>query len=237
MKIKVNSIFISDVHLGLKKSKVKKLAKFLDKYEANYYYLVGDIIDIWKLKRSWYWPQEHSEIIRKILKIARKKKVVFIPGNHDEAFREFVNHNFGGVDIVEEAEHITKDGCKIVIFHGDKFDKIVLHHKWLAVLGSVAYMALLELNEVNNWVRERLNLSPWSLSMYLKHQAKEAVGMMETFKTVCSEYAWSNGYDMAITGHIHKPELTCGYANCGDWIENCSAIVENLQGDLEIVTQ
>jgi len=234
--MKVRSIFISDVHLGLRKSKTTELLKLLDKYEADYYYFLGDIIDLWKLQASFSWKKRHNEVIQRVFNIAKKKKVVYIPGNHDELFRDFLNTNVAGVDIVGDFVHSTKDGTSILLIHGDIFDKIVLHNKWLAILGSWMYDVLLELNEVNAWIRRKLNLTPWSLSMYLKHKAKEATNMMEDFKGAAIEYAHKRGCDMVITGHIHKPEITALYANCGDWIENCSAIVEHKDGELQIVT-
>jgi UDP-2,3-diacylglucosamine pyrophosphatase LpxH len=234
--MKVRSIFISDVHLGLRKSKTKELLTLLEEYEADYYYFLGDIIDFWKLQSSFTWKKRHNEVLQKILKLAKKKKVVYIPGNHDEVLRDFCNVNIAGVDIIEDYIHITKDGTKVLLLHGDIFDKIVLHNKWLAVLGSWMYDFLLEVNEVNSWIRKKLNLSPWSLSMYLKHKAKEATNMMEGFRSAAIEYALKHGCDMIITGHIHKPELSPLYGNCGDWVENCSAIVEHKDGELQVVT-
>lgn len=233
--MKVRSIFISDVHLGLRKAKRKELLAFLEEYEADYYYLLGDIIDLWKLNNSFTWKKRDNEVITAFLKIARKKKVVYIPGNHDELIRDFCNINIGGINIVEDYVHTTKDGIRILLVHGDIFDKIILHNKWLAILGSWMYDALLELNEINSWLRHKLGLKPWSLSMYLKHKAKEATNMMENFKSASIEYALRNGCDMVITGHIHKPELSSLYGNCGDWIENCSAIIEHKDGELQIV--
>jgi UDP-2,3-diacylglucosamine pyrophosphatase LpxH len=233
--MKVRSVFISDVHLGLRQCKTKELLDLLNKYDAGYYYLIGDIVDLWKLQASFSWKRGHTEVLSKLFHIAKKKKVVFIPGNHDELFRDFIGMNISGIDIAEEYIHITKDGTKILLIHGDIFDKIVLHNKWLAVLGSWMYDVLLELNEVNSWFRKKVGLKPWSLSMYLKHKAKEATNMMENFKSAAIEYSLKNGSDMVITGHIHKPEISSLYGNCGDWVENCSAIIEHKDGELEIV--
>ena len=229
------SIFISDVHLGLRKSKKKELLDFLEKTEADNYFFLGDIIDLWHLRRSFTWSKDDNVVIRKILKIAKHKNVVFIPGNHDELFRDYVVHEFLGIKIESEYVHITKNGVSVLLIHGDIFDKIILHHRWLAVFGSIMYDVLLELNEVNNWIRRKLNRTPWSLSMYLKHKAKEATNLMENFKTTSIQYAEKKSCDFIITGHIHKPELGLLYANCGDWVENCSAIVENLDGTLGLV--
>jgi UDP-2,3-diacylglucosamine pyrophosphatase LpxH len=233
--MKVRSVFISDVHLGLRKSKTAELLAFFDRYDADYYFLIGDIIDLWKLRSSLTWTKGHNQVMHRLVKLARRKKVVFIPGNHDEYFRDFTGTNVAGIDIEAEFVHTTKDGTSLLLIHGDQFDKIVLHNKWLAVLGSWMYDVLLELNEVNNWLRRILRLKPWSLSMYLKHKAKEATNMMEGFRDAAIEYATHKGCDMVITGHIHKPELTSLYGNCGDWIENCSAIIEEKDGMLRVV--
>jgi UDP-2,3-diacylglucosamine pyrophosphatase LpxH len=229
------SVFISDVHLGLRKSKKKELLSFLEKVEAENYFFLGDIIDLWQLRRTFTWSKDDNAVFRKILKIAKHKKVVFIPGNHDELFRDFVGNEFLGIKIESEYTHITKNGISLLLIHGDIFDKIILHHKWLAIFGSFMYDVLLELNEANNWIRKKLNRSPWSLSMWMKHKAKEATNMMENFKAASIQYAEKKSCDFIITGHIHKPELELLYANCGDWVENCSAIVENLDGTLGLV--
>ena len=186
------------------------------------------------MKSSFSWRNDDNEVIRKILKLAKTKHVVFVPGNHDELFRDFCGHDFLGVQIRSEYIHTTKNDVKILLVHGDIFDKIILHNKWLGILGSWMYDVLLELNEVNLWIRKKFGLKPWSLSMYLKHKAKEATGLMENFKSAAIEYAEKNYCDMIITGHIHRPELTPLYGNCGDWVENCSAILELPDGDLEI---
>ena len=232
---KVRAIFVSDVHLGLKKSKVKELLKLFDSYEADSYYFVGDIIDFWKLQSSVYWSKQNNELIRKVMKLAKSKSVTYILGNHDEILKDFAGNDFGGIKLELKAEHIAKDGKRVLVIHGDQFDKIILHQRWLAVLGSWMYDVLLELNEINNWIRRTLKLRPWSLSMYLKHKAKQATGLMQNFKVACSEYATLHFYDAVITGHIHKPEIDGAYMNCGDWIENCTAIIEDKTGHFEIV--
>jgi UDP-2,3-diacylglucosamine pyrophosphatase LpxH len=234
---KVRAVFISDVHLGLSKSKTKQLLKFLKEYDASYYILIGDIIDLWKLQSSVYWSKENNDIFRKLLKIAGKsdKEVVYVPGNHDEFFRDFSGINFGGIKVCSEYEYISKDGLKVLCIHGDIFDKIILHNKWIAIIGSWLYDFLLEINEWNHKIRSFFKMKPWSLSKYLKHKAKSATGLMESFKTASKEYAAKHGYDMVITGHIHKVEIDENYANCGDWVESCSAIIETLDGHFIIV--
>lgn len=232
--MQVKSLFLSDIHLGLKKSKRKKLLKLLDNIEADNYFLLGDIIDLWKLRSSFSWSTEDNDVIRKLLKLAKKKNVVYIPGNHDELLRDYDGLNFGGILIKNEYTHITSDGVSILLVHGDIFDKIILHDKWLAVLGSYMYDILLEINELNSWVREKLGLKPWSLSMYLKHKAKEATNVMQNFKNAAIEYSHRKGSDIVITGHMHKPEVSGLYCNCGDFIENCSYIYETKDGEIKL---
>ena len=238
-KQKVRALFISDVHLGLKKAKVTQLLTLLDTYEADTYVLVGDIIDLWKLSSSVYWPRSHNDIVRRFMKLARKSTVVYIPGNHDELLRDFVGEDIGGIKICREFFYETVGGSSVICLHGDQFDQVILKARWLAILGSWAYDALLELNEINIKFRRILGLRPWSLSMYLKHKAKQATGLMKNFVQAAVLYAEHKSCKAVVTGHIHKPEIThiggIMYVNCGDWIENCSAVVEHKNGDWEIV--
>ena len=231
--MKVKSLFISDVHLGLKKSKKKELLELLNKIDAENYFLLGDILDLWKLRSSFTWSHKDNDVIRKILKLAKKKRVVYIPGNHDELLRDFDGLDFGGIEIHNLFTY-ESNNMKYLLVHGDMFDKLVQHNKWLAVIGSYLYDFLLEVNELNLKIRRLLGLNPWSLSMYLKHKAKEATGMMDTFKEVALDYAIRTDHDFVITGHIHKPEILCRYMNCGDWIENCSYIYETLDGEFKL---
>jgi UDP-2,3-diacylglucosamine pyrophosphatase LpxH len=234
------SIFISDLHLGTRGCKADFLLDFLRHNESQYLYLVGDIIDGWELRKSWSWPQQHNDILQKILRKARKgTRVVYIPGNHDEFARSYTRMHFGGVEVVYETAHETADGKRFLVLHGDKFDGIVKQSKWLAHLGSTAYNFTLSLNHYFNLVRRRLGYSYWSLSAYLKHKVKNAVGFIYHYEHVVVQEARRRGMDGIICGHIHKAEMKTIdgilYCNDGDWVESCTALVEHFDGRLELV--
>ena len=234
--MKVRAAFLSDIHLGTRQCQAEPLVSFLDTLETEYLYLVGDIIDLWKLKSSWSWTKQHNKVIQKIIKLSNKgTKVVYVPGNHDEMFREFLPITFGNIEIQDTAEYTDLMGNTYLILHGDVFDKVIMNSKWLAVLGSYAYDVLLELNIIYNWFRVKvLKKDYWSLSLYLKHKAKEATNMMEGYKNTCRKYAKDHDYQGVITGHIHKAEIDDGYMNCGDWVESCSALIETKRGEWRI---
>lgn len=238
--MRYRTVFISDVHLGSRGSKAEELANFLDSVECDYLFLVGDIIDIWAMRRSWYWPHEHSKILRKLIKLSKKTKVVYVPGNHDEMFREFGEIDFGEIEIRHEYTHRLAGGRRAFVLHGDRFDHIILNRKWVAKIGSRVYEFLIWFNRVFNVVRRRLGLPYWSLSGYLKVKAKEAVKVIDTFEEAVTTYAQKEGYDYVVCGHIHKAEIKqrngVTYANCGDWVESCTAIVETTQGELKLLT-
>jgi UDP-2,3-diacylglucosamine pyrophosphatase LpxH len=234
------TIWISDIHLGTKGCQSEVLLDFLRYTESEYLYLVGDIIDLWRMKRSWSWRQSHNDVIQKLLRKARKgTKVMFIPGNHDEMFREFLNVSFGQIEIRPEHIHVTKDGRKFLVIHGDEFDAVVAYARWLAVLGDWSYNALLSINTVFNNIRRRLGYPYWSLSAYLKQKAKRAVEFIGRFETALATEAAKRGVDGVICGHIHKAEMRqigdVLYCNDGDWVESCTALVEHMDGQLEIV--
>lgn len=234
------SIWISDIHLGTRGSQAEILLDFLRNTESNYLYLVGDIIDNWRLSRSWYWPQAHNDVIQKILRKARKgTRVIYIPGNHDETFRDFCRHRFGRVSILYEANHRTADGRNFVVMHGDQFDGVVLYARWLAFLGDSAYNFALMMNTWFNMFRRMLRLPYWSLSAFLKHKVKNAVRYISDFETAVVAAARERGADGVICGHIHTAEMRdidgITYANDGDWVESCTALVEHMDGHLEIV--
>lgn len=235
------TIFISDIHLGSLGCQAEMLLDFLRHTECDTLYLVGDIIDGWRLKRSWYWPQPHNDVVQKILRKARKgTRVVFIPGNHDEFARSYVDHHFGGVEVMAEAVHETADGRRMLITHGDEFDSIIRYAKWLAKLGDGLYLFSLVLNQWLNRVRRRYGRSYWSLSAYLKYKVKNAVKYIDQYETAVADMVRRRDFDGIVCGHIHHPETRqfkdVLYANCGDWVENCSALVEHADGRLEIVT-
>ena len=234
------SIWISDVHLGTRGCKAEYLLDFLKHTESEYLYLVGDIVDGWRLRRSWYWPQPHNDVVQKILRKARKgTNVVFVPGNHDEFARGYTEHNFGDITVVTQAIHVTADGRRFLILHGDAFDGVVKYAKWLAHLGDWAYTVALGANHWFNLVRRRLGYSYWSLSAYLKHKVKNAVQFIDDYEQTVVEEARRQGVDGVVCGHIHHAELRevggIVYANDGDWVESCTALVEHADGRMEII--
>ena len=234
------SIWISDVHLGTPGCKAEYLVDFLKYNESEYLYLVGDIIDGWQLKRGWYWRQSHNDVIQKILRKSRKgTRVVYIAGNHDEALRPFAGMAFGDIAIVDEAIHDLLNGKKLWVTHGDLFDGIIQHAKWLAYLGDSLYTFILKLNNTFNHLRHKFGMSYWSLSQYLKHRVKNAVSFITQFETILTDEAKRRGYDGVLCGHIHKPEIRyingILYCNDGDWVESLSAIVETYSGELKII--
>ena len=234
------AIFISDIHLGTPGCQAGPLLDFLKEHESESLYLIGDIIDGWQLRRRWFWPQSHNDVVQKLLRRARKGcHVVFVPGNHDEFARQFLNHNFGGIDVVEETTHVTADGLRLWITHGDYFDGVIQHAKWLAYVGDHAYEAVLKLNRHFNRLRARLGLPYWSLSANLKHKVKKAVSYVSDFEVAVANEARRRGYDGVVCGHIHHAEIRhidgMLYANDGDWVESRSALVEHHDGRLELL--
>ncbi|MDY0051418.1 MAG: UDP-2,3-diacylglucosamine diphosphatase [Aliarcobacter sp.] len=240
--MKYKSIFISDIHLGTRFSKAKVLLNFFKHNESDQLILVGDIIDGWAIKRKLIWPQEHSDVIQKILKKARKgTKVTFITGNHDEFLRPFVPLLLGdSVSIANELEYEAINNKKYYVTHGDFFDSITMTKKWLAILGDYGYDLLLHLNVVLNFLRKRIGIKKyWSLSKYIKDNVKSSVSFISDFEAVLSTHAKNKGYDGIICGHIHKAEIRnideIEYLNCGDWVESCTAIVETYEGEFKII--
>ncbi|MCR9255861.1 MAG: UDP-2,3-diacylglucosamine diphosphatase [Alphaproteobacteria bacterium] len=234
------AIWISDVHLGTRGSKAEYLLDFLRETESEYLYLVGDILDVWRLQKSWYFIQSHNDVIQKILRKARKgTKVVYLPGNHDEIFRDYLGVNFGEIDIVDETIHTTIDGKRFLVLHGDKYDAVVRYAKWLALLGDWAYNWLLRISHVINVVRRKLNRPYWSLSQFLKQRVKTAVQFIGEFENAVVSEAKERGVDGVICGHIHKAEMRriddVLYMNDGDWVESCTALVEHYDGRMEIL--
>lgn len=234
------AIWISDVHLGTRGCRADLLLDFLRNTESDYLYLVGDIVDGWRLKKSWYWAQSHNDVVQKLLRKARKNtKVIYIPGNHDEALRDYVDLQFGGITVVAEAIHVTADGRRLLVLHGDAFDGVVKYARWLAVLGDGAYNSLIILNSSFNALRKRLGLSYWSLSGYLKNKVKNAVEYISRFEDAVADEARRRGVDGVVCGHIHKAEIRdiqgVLYCNDGDWVESCTSLVEHFDGRLEIL--
>ncbi|MGN6271064.1 MAG: UDP-2,3-diacylglucosamine diphosphatase [Sphingomonas sp.] len=234
------TIWISDVHLGTRGCNAGLLIDFLDSVDSDTMYLVGDIIDGWRLRKRFYWPAAHNDVVWRILKRARRgTRIVYIPGNHDEMFRQFTGLDFGGVEIRRKAIHETADGRRLLVLHGDEFDVITLAHRWLAHLGDAAYGLLMRLNVVVNAVRRRLDLPYWSLSKHAKAKVKNAVEFISHYEEVVAHAAGSRGVDGVVCGHIHTAEMrTIGgvaYYNDGDWVEGCTALVEHDDGRMELL--
>lgn len=239
-KRKFRSVWISDIHLGTRGCNAELLLDFLRAIECDTLYLVGDIVDGWRLRKGWYWPDSHNEVVRRILKLAhRGTRVVLIAGNHDEMLRPYAGMSFGGVEIALDAIHTTADGRRLLITHGDEFDSVVLYARWLAFLGDQAYTLLLRLNVVLNRIRRRLDLPYWSLSSYLKKRVKNAVQFIGAFEEAVAHAARDRQVDGVVCGHIHSAEIRqigdITYHNDGDWVESCTALVEDRAGTISIL--
>lgn len=239
-KRRFRTIFISDTHLGTSGCNADLLFDFLKSVECDTLYLVGDIIDGWRLKRGWFWPTRHNDVVRRVLKMAKKgTRVIYVPGNHDEVLRDFIGLSFGDIEILQEDIHTTADGRRLLVLHGDAFDGIVLYHRWLAFLGDHAYVALLKLNIGFNHCRRALGLPYWSLSAHLKKRVKNAVSYIGRFEEAVAHAARERGADGVVCGHIHSAEIRqfgdVTYYNDGDWVESCTALVEQADGHMEIL--
>src|SRR6266446_9565301 len=235
---RVRAAWISDVHLGARGSNARALLEFLREYECETLYVVGDLIDIWQLRRGRYWPQQHNDVIQKILRKARKgTRVVYIPGNHDEFVSDF-HGEFGNVAIQQHAIHQTVDGRRVLVIHGHELDTVVQNVRWLAFAGDVGYQFLLSLNPFINFVRRHFGLGYWSLSAYAKQRVKNAVNFIGKFEAAVVHYAKKFSVDAVLCGHIHCAATrnfgAVTYYNCGDWVETCSAMIEDEKGAIEI---
>jgi UDP-2,3-diacylglucosamine pyrophosphatase LpxH len=241
MKINCRTVWISDVHLGTRGCRDEYLLDFLRHVECRRLYLVGDIIDLWKLKNGFYWPKLHNEIVRSILAMAaRGTEVIYIPGNHDEVFRGHVGSVFNGVSIQDHAIHETANGRRFLVLHGDEFDGVVCSSRWLAALGSEAYDWLLVINRHFNTMRRLLGFPYWSMSAYVKHKVKNAVDFIFDFERTLIHEAKDKGLHGVICGHIHHAAIRhtengIVYCNCGDWVESCTALAEDAAGTLSII--
>lgn len=240
MPVRVRTLFLSDLHLGTRGCQAGLLLSFLKDYDADTIYLVGDIVDGWQLRSGWYWPQEHNDVVQKLLRKVRKgARIVYLPGNHDEFLRDYVGTSFGGIELAETAIHEAADGKRYLVIHGDQFDMVVRHSRWLAHLGDGAYTLALSLNTLINKVRRRLGLSYWSLSAWAKLRVKNAVSFIGRFETILAEEARRQGADGVICGHIHhaadRPIGDLRYLNTGDWVESCTGLVEHYDGRIEVL--
>jgi UDP-2,3-diacylglucosamine pyrophosphatase LpxH len=232
--------WISDIHLGTRGAQAEALLDFLREHEFETLYVVGDLLDIWSLKRSRYWPQSHNDVIQKLLRAGRKgTRIVYIPGNHDEFVADFVG-DFGAVRVLPRDIHTTADGRRLLIIHGHELDAVVQNMKWLAVLGDIGYQSLLKLNAPINWVRRVCGFGYWSLSSYVKQRVKNAVNFIGEFEKAIVRYAADDEVHGVLCGHIHAPAIRdidgVTYYNCGDWVESRSALVEGFDGTIELIT-
>ncbi len=239
--MRVRSMFVSDVHLGTRGCQAERLLDFLREHEAQYLYLVGDIIDFWAMSRSIHWTSAQNTVVQKILRRARHgEHVMLIPGNHDEALREYDGISFGAILVRQEHIHVTADGRRLLLLHGDEFDQVTRHHRWLAILGDLGYNALVRANALLARLRRLLRVSGyWSLAGYAKNRVKRAVSFIFDFEGSVIHAVRARGLDGVVCGHIHCASIQTRdgltYANCGDWVDSCTAIVEHLDGRLELI--
>jgi len=233
--------WISDLHLGTRGCNAEAVLRFLREVECETLYIVGDLIDVWSLRRSRYWPQAHNDVIQKILRKGRKgTRIVYIPGNHDELLRGFFGE-YGSLSIVRRAIHPTADGRRLLVIHGDELDTVIQNVKWLAYVGDVGYQLLLKLNRPVNFLRNLCGLGHWSLSAYVKQRVKNAVAFIGEFEHAVVRLAARDAADGVLCGHIHSAAVheapgTVSYYNCGDFVESCTALVENFDGRIELLT-
>ncbi|MFZ4751350.1 MAG: UDP-2,3-diacylglucosamine diphosphatase [Phycisphaerales bacterium] len=240
MKARYRTLFISDSHLGSNGAQAEQLARFLKHVECEEIYLVGDIIDMWRLKQRWYWPDSHNTVLRRLLKMSHKgTRITYVPGNHDEASRQFCGLVFGGIRIAMDAVHETADGRRLLVTHGDKFDLVVRHSRLLSVAGAVGYEMLLRVNRWYNRARSLVGLPYDSLSQAIKARVKSACNFISNFETALVTEARRGGFHGVVCGHIHKAEQRAidgiEYLNCGDWVESCTALAEHADGRIELI--
>ncbi len=239
--MKYRSIFLSDIHLGTRGCQAGRLLDFIREHESEYLFLVGDIIDFWAMNRTIYWSPLQNTLVQKVLRRARHgEKVILIPGNHDEALREYVDTSFGDIRVVKEHIHTAADGRRYLVLHGDEFDQVTRHHRWVAVLGDIAYNFLVRINAWFSWMRRTLRISGyWSLAGYAKRRIKSAVSFIFDFEDSVIHAVRGRGLDGVICGHIHSAVIRevggLTYINCGDWVDSCTAIVEHFDGRMELI--
>jgi UDP-2,3-diacylglucosamine pyrophosphatase LpxH len=238
----VRSIFLSDIHLGTRACQAGRLLEFLKAYSAENIFLLGDIVDLWAMSRgAVHWSAAQNTVVQKLLRRARHgDKIFFIPGNHDEALREYIGTSFGDVTVIDDMVHTAADGRRYLLLHGDAFDQVTRHHRWVALLGDKAYDVLVEFNIYLSWLRRTFKRPGyWSLAGYAKRKIKTAVNFIFDFEDSVLHHVREKNLDGAICGHIHWPIIkeTNGlfYLNCGDWVDSCTAIVEHLDGRMELI--
>ena len=240
--VQVRAIFISDVHLGTRACQADRLLDFLREHPSEHLYLIGDIVDFWSMSRGIYWTSAQNTVVQKILRRARHGgQVMLIPGNHDEALRAHDGLDFGGIRVQNEHIHVTADGKRLLLVHGDEFDQVTRYHRWVAVLGDMAYNLLVRINISLSWFRRRLGLTGyWSLAGYAKRKVKTAINFIFNFEDSVVRAVKERQLDGVVCGHIHWAALRqvdeVLYINCGDWVDSCTGIVEHLDGRLELIS-
>jgi UDP-2,3-diacylglucosamine pyrophosphatase LpxH len=238
---RVRALFLSDIHLGSRACQAERLLEFLKGYECDTIFLLGDIVDFWALKRSVYWPASHNTVVQKLLRRTRHRvKIFYIPGNHDEALREYLDSSFGNIRVRKDYVHVAADGKRYALLHGDQYDQVATCARWLSVLRDVSYNLLVDLNRALSWTRRKLRLRGyWSLADYAKSKVQGAASFISGFERAVARYGEALSVDGVICGHIHTPAVKrldrVLYLNCGDWVDNCTAIVEHLDGRMELV--
>jgi UDP-2,3-diacylglucosamine pyrophosphatase LpxH len=240
-KVRLRTVFLSDIHLGSRDCRARELLEFLASVEVDYLFLVGDVVDLWSLRKSFFWPQEHNEVLRTVLEMAREgTEVTYIPGNHDEELREFCGSVFGNLRIRRRDVHVTADGREFLVLHGDEFDTVVKCSRWLARCGALAYDLTMRVNRFMNAARRMFGLHYWSLAGYLKLRLPNAVRYVAAFEHAAAQAASQRGLDGIICGHIHRAGIreidSVLYCNDGDWVESCTALVEDMNGRLSLWT-
>ena len=238
---RVRALFLSDIHLGTRACRADELLAFLKAYDAEYIYLIGDIVDFWAMSRGIYWPGLHNTVVQKILKKARHHVRVFlIPGNHDEALRDYIGSSFGDIDLVHDHIHTAADGKRYLLLHGDEYDQVTTYHRWVSILGDVSYHVLIHVNRILSLMRRKLGVSGhWSLADYAKRNVLQAVSFISDFEHAVVRNVKHLGLSGVICGHIHTPAIKSidgvTYINCGDWVDSCTAVVEHEDGRMELV--
>jgi UDP-2,3-diacylglucosamine pyrophosphatase LpxH len=238
---RVRSLFLSDIHLGSRACRAGQLLSLLKHYECDRIFLLGDIVDFWAIRGGIYWPAEHNTVVQKILRKARHHvQVLLIPGNHDEGLRDYVGSSFGQIRILRDHVHIAADGRPYLLLHGDEYDQVTHYGRWVSLLGDFSYTVLVHLNRALSLIRRKLDLSGhWSLADYAKRNVLQAVGFISDFEHAVVRDAKRRGVAGVICGHIHTPALKeidgMMYINCGDWVDNCTAVIEHFDGRMELV--
>jgi len=238
---RIRALFLSDIHLGSRACRAERLLSFLKQYECRTIFLLGDIVDFWALKRVVYWPEAHNTVVQKLLRLARHGvRITYIPGNHDEALKNYFDSSFGNVKLTKEYVHVAADGKRYALLHGDQYDQVTTCARWLSALGDFSYNRLVDLNRALSWVRRKLRLAGhWSLADYAKRNLQGAASFISGFELALARHGKALQVDGVICGHIHTPAIKrldgVLYLNCGDWVDSCTAIVEHVDGSMELV--